>query len=71
MSGRQAKAARVIPIASRRRIRQLIRETEAEIAADIAAQDAAALKRMRDGRVAWAVVGLALFAFALAALVFG
>jgi hypothetical protein len=71
VSGRQAKAARVIPIASRRRIRQLIRETEAEIAAEIAAQDAVALRRIRGDRIAWAVVGLALFAFALLAMVFG
>lgn len=71
MSGRQVKQGRVIPIASRRRIAQAIREESAKLDAEIAAADARALRRMRNRRFAWAVAGLVLIALVCAVLVVG
>ena len=71
MSGRQEKQARVISIATRRKLRQVYRDIDAAQAKREAELDAASVRRMRNGRMAWAIVGLALFAFCIAAAVFG
>lgn len=71
MSGRQVKQARVIPIATRRRINAEMRKLEAEHAEREAQADAATMARIRSARQAWAWVALALFLACVLAAVFG
>lgn len=71
MSGRQVKQARVIPIATRRRIAAEIRRLDSDIAAQEAAEDAATMARIRRNRQAWTWVALALFAACVVAAVLG